>query len=79
MHRLVIVGVGVIVVACVAMGVGYVVQGQNERGIAANAQKWCPLLAVLIQQSGDAKPAPGRATRVITEVQKLYDEYHCTA
>lgn len=53
------------------------VQASNERRLQENNRRWCPLVALLIPQSGDAAPTTQRGREIAQRAQSLARDFRC--
>jgi hypothetical protein len=67
---------GVVVLACAVLA-AYTVSLNNQRDIAANNRKWCPMVGLLILKPGDPRPTTARGLRIVDSAQQLYTQFGC--
>lgn len=68
-------GGGIILTCCLLAA--YTVSLNNQRDIAANNRKLCPMVGLLISRPGQQQPTTPRGIEIARQAQHLYESYGC--
>jgi hypothetical protein len=70
---IVVCGVVVLIIGGIAFTVGL----NNQRALAENNRRWCPVVEVMLPNPGEAPPESERGRNLVASARQLYRDFGC--